>query len=202
MMDEPLCLQPVVFCFLGVGILICLYHLARVGLVVIGQRKSPVLASFERYSEHEAIYHPLLQFLGWLGMLVVGVWLVSGLLEGSLLAVFFVIVLTLPVGWLWYQFAYRVRPLLDRHFLFPLWYRDLYWRTSRYERRRIAYMWLRLPPSTRALLDADTHAFMGWTDLVIMGAVLEEDPNERRVATPADNAVLRHYLRRDDPDEI
>jgi hypothetical protein len=58
---------------------------------------------------------------------------------------------------------------------FPEWYRDLATRTSRYERRRIAYMWLRLSPHQRFLLDRDTQTFMHWTDFVIMGSVMEED---------------------------
>lgn len=155
--------------------LIPLFFIVRAALIMFGLYKSPVLHSFERYGDEETLYHPILEFLGALVVLAIGTQFYIGMTTRTQILMFIALMLGSFIGMMWYRFAAVARRLLDRHLIIPRWYRDLYQRTTRVERRRIAYMWLRLPRRTRATLETNTPAFMDWADLVIMGAVMEED---------------------------
>jgi hypothetical protein len=68
------------------------------------------------------------------------------------------------------------------HFMFlklPRWYHELRDRTSRYERRRIAYMWLHLPLRLRITYNSSDRAFSQWADFVIMGTIREEEMDSK-----------------------
>jgi hypothetical protein len=160
-----------------------IFLIVRTVLVLTGWFKSVALRTFEQYG-NERPFRPisdlvfrivflilLLQFLGmppsvkFVAFFLGGVMLLGGLdtFQDAL------------VGLL-----RRVAPKYGELYValiayYPVWYRDLASRTSRYERRRIAYMWLRLSPHQRFLLDRDTPTFLHWTDFVIMGSVMEED---------------------------
>jgi hypothetical protein len=165
--------------FLGIlFVCVCLVPILNALLIILGRIKTPVLQSFERYGEAEIIYHPLLQLLIWTGLLIGGARIYAGIVYDNLYALFDAPLVMGLVFALWRRYADQLRPRFDRHLILPQWYRELLQRTSRYERRRIAYMWLHLPQNTRAALDTDTTAFLHWADLVIMGNVLEEDPRE------------------------
>jgi hypothetical protein len=45
---------------------------------------------------------------------------------------------------------------------------ELVGRTTRAERRRLAYMWLRLPAKLRLIYNSNDRAFMEWADMVIL----------------------------------
>lgn len=157
-------------------VLVASGFLIRSILILLGFFKQPVIASFERYGNPEQIYHPLLVLIFWALVIFYMIRIYVSLVAGNGGELFLLLLGAVLLSFGWYRLRWRLRRWLDRHLILPLWYRDLYQRTSRYERRRIAYMWLRLPPPTRSQLDANTSAFMRWTDLVIMGAVMEEDP--------------------------
>jgi hypothetical protein len=176
-------------CIFGYAILIaglivtpaCLYFIARWLLVLLGRNKTPILRQFGKYGEEE-FYCPLLNLLFWLIAFVVGAQLlliaytrdISPWNAPFWLSLAMLAYLCLP------EVSARV-PRWIRHLLevlqyYPYWYHDLRSRTSRYERRRIAYLWLRLPAYVRSTHDSDDGTFMDWADLVIMGSVMEEDP--------------------------
>ena len=50
----------------------------------------------------------------------------------------------------------------------PRWIHELREYTTRDERRRIAYNWLRLPLRTRLHYNSDDRAFMLWADLLVL----------------------------------
>jgi hypothetical protein len=54
---------------------------------------------------------------------------------------------------------------------FPGWHGRFMETTSRWERRRIAYMWLRLPLRTRLLYNANDRLFFVWAEQVIVSTV-------------------------------
>ncbi len=53
----------------------------------------------------------------------------------------------------------------------PHWYVELRERTTREERRRIAYMWLCLPRSTRLHYNGSDRNFQIWADQVILATI-------------------------------
>jgi hypothetical protein len=81
--------------------------------------------------------------------------------------------------------AYGRKDDMNRHphiFLgFPRWYADLRERTTREERRRLAYMWLCLPRRMRLHLDGSDHHFQLWADQVILATIMQtvEDQEAR-----------------------
>jgi hypothetical protein len=52
--------------------------------------------------------------------------------------------------------------------IFPLWYYRLVQNTDREERRRLAYMWLRLPTKTRMTYNTHTVLFDQWVEQVLV----------------------------------
>lgn len=136
----------------------------RTLLVMLGQYKDPVLHSFEQYGE-EPIYSPLLWFILWsvlfayfLSYLLLpsGLLFVSGLIVGCVSFAFRDVI----AGWI------VDYPQIFRRF--PRWYHEFIQHTTREERRRVAYMWLRLPARTRLLYNTHTVFFKQWADLVLM----------------------------------
>jgi hypothetical protein len=73
-------------------------------------------------------------------------------------------------------FSYRYPHLTgQKHGLFlnhPRWLFELGERTSRLERRRIAYMWLRLPLRLRLIYNSNDRAFLEWADMVILSTLM------------------------------
>lgn len=155
--------------------IISVFFLLRTILVMIGYYKVPVLSVLEIYGPVEKLYLPLLPLLAWSGALsfLSSFWVrqytMASYLLGSL-----GLLLLLAAG-----FGYNYYEIVSRyHFRllpYPRWYYNLLDRTSRYERRRIAYMWLTLPWRLRLTLNSSDHLFEIWADYVILGTVREEE---------------------------
>jgi hypothetical protein len=152
---------------------ISLLFLIRYFLVFAGMHKGPVLATFEVYGE-EPRFYPLPWMLFWIAVMVISIgyvldqWLVIDFLATTVLGV-----LILFLAWTSANYSDVVQHYSHRLPVLPLWYARLQENTSRNERRRLAYMWLRLPLRTRLLYNASDHAFFLWADLVIAATVGE-----------------------------
>jgi hypothetical protein len=154
--------------------LVSLFFLTRILFIIFGLYKTPVIQTFEWYGPEEKIYYPVPELVLWLGIFI---------LTGSpWIAVF--VGYNHPISWpgllllltWWYI---RQHPELPERYpiltWLPEWYRNLRSRTNRYERRRIGYMWLRLPARTRMLFHSNDTAFAQWADLVVMAWVQDEE---------------------------
>ncbi len=137
---------------------------ARAFLITIGAIKDPILQSFEAFGE-ERSYSPSLRLLLWTTLtlyLSLFLYFHAGmlLLFGSIIGMF-ISVFQAPL----YRFRVQHQQLFGT---FPQWYHSLVQRTDREERRRIAYLWLRLPSRTRWLYNARTEFFWQWIDQVLV----------------------------------
>jgi hypothetical protein len=116
----------------------------------------------------------VIQFIAWLyaSVLVFVVILYPRRTPGLVLVASLMLLFTV----LWVRnYPDTAKSLLDKLPIYPIWHRKLRDYTSRYERRRIGYLWLRLPPHLRALLNRHDEIFLQWADFVVMGSVMEED---------------------------
>jgi hypothetical protein len=148
-------------------------YLVVVILVAAGLYKDPVLRQFEHYAEEDDSFHLLPSMLLGAGLFS----LTGGVLFSATLAPRFP---TIVLGMLFLLAAYTARmqrEKLNRYpqiFLtFPRWYAELRERTTREERRKIAYMWLCLPRSMRLHLNGSDHHFTTWADQVILATVTQ-----------------------------
>lgn len=136
----------------------------RALLIVIGAYKDPVLASFEEYG-NERIFSPMFSLILW--SLLMAYMMLYWYFEAGL-ALVLGIAVAVPAA----AFKDNFFAFLDKHPLlfrtFPRWYFDLVKMTDREERRRIAYMWLRLPIKTRMLYNAQRSLFNQWVEQVIL----------------------------------
>ncbi len=157
--------------FFLLTLLISAGGLGWIVLALAGINKGPVLAKFERYGPEPPYYFPLPSMIFWLAGIVfsTGLLLRDSGMGGSAIEIAGVVLFLLAV------FAWNQKPYWQRYAetlpTLPAWYAHLREYTSRYERRRIAYMWLRLPLRTRLLYNANHQAFFTWADLVIMATV-------------------------------
>ena len=133
-------------------------------LIVVGTYKDPVLASFENYGE-EKVFSPMSGLIVWAVLFIyfslflyyqAGFLFIIGLMAGAWLA---------AMREKYDEWIFRY-PGFFR--MFPHWYFELVQRTDREERRRIAYLWLRLPLKTRLLYNARSEYFHQWVDLVLL----------------------------------
>lgn len=164
-----------------IPLVISLVFLIRIGLILIGLMKGPILQTFEKYGDAENIYYPLPSMLLWAGVLVLSVTAFMADRADIILP-------TAPLGLLLLIAAYfaYTHPEIARQYpqifmSYPRWYFELRERTSRYERRRLAYMWLWLPRRLRLIYNGSDYAFNQWADLVIMATMrFEDDPDHWR----------------------
>jgi hypothetical protein len=148
----------------GCVFLAVMYRTARAFLMTLGFYKDPILTSFEHFGE-ERIYSPLYRLIAWsITLLYLSLFLY---VQPGLLIVAGAIML-IPLVSLreTLQRLLYSDPRLYR--AFPVWYRHLAERTTRTERRRIAYLWLRLPPRTRTHYNISQQAFHHWLDMVLV----------------------------------
>jgi hypothetical protein len=155
--------------------LIILVGLFRSVLIVMGLYKTPIIRSFEFYGPHEVPPMPIITLLLWMGAMtaLLGIWGVWGF---GLSAVFFFAGLTLlmvMVAIFFWRHAFAA--VYHRYAYFPRWYYELREYTSRYERRRIAYMWLMLPRRSRLIYNSSDQQFRVWADFIILGTTREEE---------------------------
>jgi hypothetical protein len=147
-------------------------YIARSVLILIGVYKDPILRQFEKYGDDESIYYPIPFLL--LAMSIFAFTLAElvsrNIRSGFLLWLPGILLLVGAV------LLYERRDIAERYpqiFLaFPRWYHQLREDTNRLERRRIAYMWLRLPWRTQLIYNSNSTAFLVWADLIVMGTVM------------------------------
>lgn len=146
------------------AILISALLASRAFFITIGAIKDPILQSFEVFGE-ERPYSPSLWLVIWTATTLYlslflyfhpGMVLLFGAIVGMVISAF-----QAPM----YRFRMRHQVLFGT---FPEWYHALVQRTDREERRRIAYLWLRLPMRTRWLYNARTEFFWQWVDQVLV----------------------------------
>ncbi len=152
-------------------LLVSMALLARELLILSGLLKDPVLRGFEKYGDVETIYYPLPALMMWAGLLLCCLGALAAPVLGSALPLALPGMLLLAAA-LWR----KPRASLARWFpnallRYPRWYFDLRERTSRYERRRLAYLWLTLPWQLRLRYNGSDRAFNHWADLVIMATM-------------------------------
>ncbi|MCI0713358.1 MAG: hypothetical protein L0154_24595 [Chloroflexi bacterium] len=141
--------------------------LARTVLIIAGYLKGPVLQRFERYGPEEFFYQPIPMFLVALSAFLISFNEVLG--TGIPIAPLVVLFLLVAYGlWAMPEFSHRYPKILLRY---PYWLTELKERTGRYERRRIAYMWLRLPKRLKSVYNSNDRAFQEWADFVILGTL-------------------------------
>lgn len=149
-------------CFLS------LILLSRSVMILAGVLKGPVLAAFEKYGDSEVPYSALPELMLWLSTTVLtGGFLIQeqyGLISTPIRLMGIVFLLGAYL-------AYRSRRFNRYYFRYPAWYFELLDRTTRSERRRIAYMWLHLPRKTRLIYSGNDRAFLEWADFVILSTV-------------------------------
>jgi hypothetical protein len=159
-----------------IPLFVSLGFLIRTTLIMVGILKGPILHTFEKYGDTETIYYPLPSLLLWGGVFVVtcAFWLAAPL--GSWAAIAMPGILL--IGGAYYAYTHpEIAQQYPQIFMsYPRWYFELRERTSRYERRRIAYMWLWLPRRMQMAFNGSDQAFNQWADLVIIATIpFEED---------------------------
>jgi hypothetical protein len=167
------------------------FFLGRLIIILLGWWKAPVLKSLEPYAPVESLFDPLPLLLFWVGMLILNGGLFVSIWFDLRTPLFLIGALLIYLAYFVYQRSEKmVRSLRILHY--PRWYDELRTRTTREERRRIAYMWLRLPDGTRAAFNTNHAAFNQWVDLVILATVqqtvydpqLEEQAQRRSYGVP------------------
>ncbi len=166
--------------------------LMRVVIIAVGMLKEPVLTAMARYESIDAFYLLPLFLL----MITIFIGSISGLVGMFQPTARFGLVLAIPLAIFSYM-AFAAHPLASRypHIMCPLprWYADLRAETTREERRRIAYMWLRLPLRNRLRYNISNTHFRLWCDLVILGTVTQ---TMNDTAVKAEGQVVVHDLER------
>jgi glycerol uptake facilitator-like aquaporin len=143
------------------------------GAIVSGVYKDPLMARFRVYGDEQR--PPFLSRF----LVAVGAWL---LVFSVMITVLFIPTPThrsanpTPVAFSVLAFMVLTgsaiayfHPTLRE--LLPRWYFDLLRTTTRQERRRIAYAWLRLPARLRWRLNGNPAAFRVWVELVLLTVI-------------------------------
>lgn len=155
--------------FITVGVTLLLL---REGLILLGLYKEPILRRFQRYGDTETFHYGLPWFLLWMACFVglLDWWL--GVVWGSATGLGLLGVLLLAVAYITYRFPSSTGQQEGVFLGYPRWLSELRPRTTRTERRRIAYMWLRLPSRLRMTYNGNDRAFLEWADMVILSTLL------------------------------
>lgn len=143
---------------------ITFFMTVRSVFIMAGTYKDPVLASFERYGD-EHIFSPPISLFFWASCFIYVslYWYING----SAVIVLGVAIL-IPLG-ISYSFIYDFIHKNKRFFRkYPQWYDEIIENTDREERRRIAYLWLFLPPSTRMVYNSNNTLFKQWVEQVLL----------------------------------
>ncbi len=160
------------------GFFVCIFFLVRSILVFIGLLKDPILEACEQYGPTEYLYIPILPIVVWSGMVLLsmGGWLWTMLrVPSPLLIPGLVVLLIAGFGYRYYD---TVAAWHYRWLKYPRWFFELREYTTRYERRRIAYGWDRLPWRLRLAYNSNSDAFRIWADFVVMSTVWEVEEAE------------------------
>lgn len=132
--------------------------------VLIGAYKDPLLASFEQYGP-EHIFSPLLMFFVWSSAFIYVslYWYISSEIVFSI-----GLIIAIPLLASFNLIMRLLHKYKDVLRMYPRWCHQLIENTDREERRRIAYMWLFLPPSTRMIYNTNNHLFRQWVEQVLL----------------------------------
>jgi hypothetical protein len=152
-----------------------LANIARSILIILGYYKDPILRSFEQYGPAEYIPMPLFTLIIWAGAFVLSfsVWSYATFkINVPMVGLGFFLVIAGCLGFYLYS---TISKWYFRLFPYPSWHRELLGRTTRYERRRIAYMWMHLPFRLRLTYNSSDSSFFLWADFVIMGTIRDEE---------------------------
>lgn len=148
-------------------------YLGVIVLIGAGLYKDPVLRYFERYAERDDTFFLLPPLLLGMGLFA----FCAGFLFSVSVAPRYPSVI---LGLIFLALALIAREnahVMKAHphiFLaYPRWYAELRQRTTREERRHIAYMWLALPRAMRLHLSGSDYHFMIWADHVILATVTQ-----------------------------
>lgn len=155
--------------------IVSIFFLLRSILILLGYYKDPILHQCQDYGPQEKLYLPGLPVLVWGGALIFAGGLWAGRFSGlsySMSCLGVVMFFMVALGYNYYDKAQTIHFAILKY---PHWYHDLRERTSRYERRRIAYMWLHLPPRLRLAYNSSDRLFFIWADFVILGTIREEE---------------------------
>jgi len=156
-------------------LLFTIIGMGRSALIVIGLYKDPILWSFEQYGPNERLPLPFVTLLAWIGgfVFMIGLWTSTYLpIPFPLVGLGFGAITLAAACFYYYTTIWKS---YYRFIHLPRWHHELLERTSRYERRRIAYMWLHLPWRLRLLYNSSDQSFFIWADFVIMGTIREEE---------------------------
>ena len=158
--------------------LVVIVQFTRTVLITMGVYKGPILHSFEKYGGDEALYLPLLNLVLWSGVVLVLIWLIFSLYAQSRVPLISIGVTFGFFGYLLYLRLQQWALAHPAHFLrYPHWYAELVGRTTREERRRLSYMWLRLPYNLKLAYNTNDRAFFQWVDLVLVATVPYGEPD-------------------------
>jgi hypothetical protein len=152
-----------------------LLMLIRAMLILIGLYKTPILKTFEEYGPDEKPYLAGLPVLVWAGLMVFSITLWGAPIPGLSVTMNCLGVTMLLLGGAGYFYRDQTAKYHLMFMRLPRWYHRLLAQTTRYERRRIGYMWLHLPPRLRLTYNSSDKLFFIWADFVIMGTVREEE---------------------------
>jgi hypothetical protein len=147
------------------------YFFARTILVILGRLKSPLLHTFEPYTDTPPMYNSLRNIAIWLTILLFGI--VSCLADFMRVPFMLVIpiVLAAIIAFAAEANAAAIYERVPCLMPLPGWYRELMARTTKLERRHLAYRWLALPSRARAHYNYNDKAFRLWADLVIASCI-------------------------------
>lgn len=153
---------------LAVVALVSLGFLIRLTLILSGRLKGIILRRWELYQPNEIFFDPVSHMSFWGGMALLSI----GLLVAAQFRLNTPIYLLGAAGIAFgYWRSSRQGEPDDEPFPLPLWYAELVRRTTREERRHIAYRWLYLPDGTRRALSDNDAAFRLWADLMIVSTI-------------------------------
>lgn len=151
-------------------------------MIAVGWLKAPILHRFERYGLGDDAFTVLpalfLSFV--LIMLSATSVITEGVFRTPMYALF--VPLLYVLAWVMYRAPHLARKYPHVFLIVPRWYVDLRERTTREERRRIAYRWLALPRRTRQALSSNDYAFRVWADMVIIGTVTHTVEDDETLA--------------------
>ena len=158
---------------------VIIIQFVRALLVTAGVHKAPILHSFEKYGGDEAPYLPMLYLVLWSGIFLILVWILFSLYIQSKVSLLSV---GITFGFIGYIFYVRLERWAQAHptvfMRYPRWYSELNSRTTREERRRLGYMWLRLPFNLKLVYDTNDRAFFQWVDLVLVATAPYGEPTD------------------------
>ena len=154
------------------AVIVSLFFLGRLVLILMGVLKDPVLRVSQRYAVGDDLYYPLPWLLLWFGLFLFAGGLLLTTVQVSIPIYFlgFLIMLLAYGAYERPQWAAQYPALL---LSYPRWYYNLRDRTTREERRRIAYMWLWLPRGLRLYYNSHDPAFNQWADLIILSTTMQ-----------------------------